>query len=160
MGGELWLRFDSTEGFAAARALLRPIGGGFSVDDSADCWLEWHADQRRLAVCFTTGALASNTALAFVLGREVARRFLVARVGMDSIGWMSDRDWTAPTGRVRRQYGAFRSWAEWLRAYDPKWQRFTWGDLASVTEAAYAAMDERVVERLRQLDQGVLDGSR
>ena len=152
MGAERWLRFSSKTDATAARAYLEGRTDIFDDELESNAWLDWTRRGMVLELGFSFGGY--NDAVATISSREIARRFPVTRIGADSVGWYADKDWqsTDPRGAPAR-YGAFTTWAEWIKEYDPV--RFSDGFRITI-DPDYAsevrALDARICEQFVAMD--------
>lgn len=120
MGGERWLEFQPGE-MKKVKAYLKDVHATSVIDEqmSAAVHLGWH--DSRLEIGYSLGSPWSRE-LADVVAAELARRFSVKKIGSDSTGWWKDADWKAKAkGAPTQRYGAYTSWAAWIKDYKPEW---------------------------------------
>ena len=119
MGAERWLQFSTYVEAKRAKRFLQPLDGVLRLETRGDVWFRW-TGPRKLEVGHAHGHENSETA-AFVC-REIARRFHITRIGADSVGWYSEKDWKSehPHG-APASYGRFVDWPTWMKEYRPEW---------------------------------------
>lgn len=117
MGAERWLMFASrAEANKARRYLTEPEVG---VEGNFNARFEWKGPTSKvLRVGYSHGPFSST--FAAILCRELARRFTVAKIGADTVGWYDDQEWLRIPNTLHESYGPLGSWAEWIRVYDPR----------------------------------------
>lgn len=118
MGAERWILFGSLKAAYEARAFLGAYTD-IQVEESG-VWLQW-ASPLKLEVGYSFRGFSSE--IANLVCRELARRFPIRRVGADSVGWYSEKDWLKTGERsAPSRYGQYPNWAAWIKDYDPvKW---------------------------------------
>ena len=115
MGAERWIMFSSKKVALSVRNFLGEISYIRNKDD--EVYLEW-SSPTTLEVGYSFGG--NSREMATIVCRELSKRFVTRKIGIDSVGWYDDKDWKKSGERSATvRFGAYQKWADWIKDYDP-----------------------------------------
>jgi hypothetical protein len=143
MGAERWIAFATKEERDRSLKFLATLGPELTVEGTiqgyehgAQVWIlaldsgydpDAEPDDGEGTPCFgiefgySFGGDQSDD-LAMLVVREMSKRFLLTRIGADSVGWYSDQDWQKDGPHTAsHRYGPFTGWAEWSKVWVKEW---------------------------------------
>lgn len=147
MGAERWLEFAEPK---KAKAYLKGVEE-LGDDGEFGCWLKWSdlndsGGKDQLEVGYAFGG-ADDGEWAKVVCRELAKRFVVTRIGSDSVGWYDE----PPSGKPYAQY---KSWSAWMANCQP-FEKGTSAGIVPEAAELQTEMNAKAVEVFAQLDTKV-----
>lgn len=160
MGGSRWLMFKSPKERERAERFLSSLEGGeidieVSLPDREEpldcgCYLDtcFTSKAKSLAVSYSFNW--ADSFVATIVAREITRRFDVRRIGTDAVGWYPDNEWLTEGPRsAKSDYGAYTTWAAWMKDY-----RIEWSRMIDVDERpTFALIEAQVVALFQRLDE-------